>query len=93
MKEKKKDTPEEVSFWFVKLLSNHDAGAVGLCAVVPVQEAFHIDDVANIQSLSSCVNVGASAVTNHVSVDGEGVGVGAVGDIEVNVTLAFNHYK
>ena len=57
---------------------------MGLCTLVPVQEAFHVDDVANVQSLNSCVNIGTGTVADHVSVDGEGEGsvVEKTGDIE-----------
>ena len=55
-----------------QLANNGNAGNMRLCALVPVQEAFHIDHIANIQSLNSLVNIGICAGANHISIDGEG---------------------
>ena len=58
---------------------------MGLCTVVPVQEALHIDDIAHVQVGDGGVNIGALAA--QVALYGEGVGVGAVGHVEVQVIV------
>ena len=56
---------------------------MGVHAFVPVQEAFHVDDIADSQSFCSLVNFGVSA--GEVGFDGEGVDVFADLSVEVNV--------
>ena len=65
------------------LLLNGDAGDVRIGALVPVEEAFHVDGVANVEALDGLVNLRGGVV--QVGLDGEVVGLVAGGGVEVQV--------
>ena len=56
---------------------------MGLCTIVPVQEAFQIDDLANLQVTNSLICAGTN--TAQIGLDTEGVLSATNGNIEVQI--------
>ena len=56
---------------------------MGISALVPVQEALHIDNVANIQSNDSGVNIGVNASQINLHTEAVGSAVVVQGDVNV----------
>ena len=59
---------------------------MGIDALVPVQETFHIHSLTNFQSLYSLVNIGVR--TAQIRLYSEGISLAVVGNVEVQV-IAF----
>ena len=60
---------------------------MGLNSLVPVEEALHVDDVADLKVLYSAVNLGG--VVAEVRLNNEGVGSSVVGSLEVQVVAVY----
>ena len=56
--------------------------------VVPVREALHVDDIANLKTFNSLVNV--SGVVAEIRLNGEGVGLSVQGNVEVQITVGIS---
>ena len=54
-------------------------------SVVPVKEAFCVDHVTDLKAFDSLINLGV--VTAQVRLNGEGVGITANGNVEVEVAV------
>ena len=56
--------------------------------VVPVKEALHVDDIANLKTFNSLVNV--SGVVAEIRLNGEGVGLSVQGNVEVQIAVGIS---
>ena len=68
--------------WIACLLHDH-AGDVRVRALVPVEEALHIDHVADLQRFNRLIDVGIAAA--EVILHAEIVGLAIIGDLEIQV--------
>ncbi len=56
---------------------------MGIDALIPVEEAFHVDGLSDLEVLHSGIHLGGAVA--QVGLDGESVGLAVVGGVEVQV--------
>ena len=76
--------PGNLFVWnYVKLFSCCNRGNVRVYALIPVQEAFHIDLIANVQSFYGFVNI--AVFVAEIRLYCESIGFAVKGNVEVKV--------
>ena len=71
----------------IHILVCADCGDVRVRTLIPVQEAFHIDDIADLELFDCLVDIALCVA--QIGLYGEGIGLSALGNVEVQVVALF----